>query len=459
MVRVGQRSSALVRVLCVLLAIRGIGFTVWPTHQKRRPGLQGRPALQDLTADAVSELKVGRLREELRAAGLDDSGIRSVLVQRLVAAVEAAASTAETAQEGAQQSPAQPAPRGDSEGPSVRFLVNATVGRMARVVEAPTSDVLLVVGDFTGRAVGLDKQSGEVLWTSGTGLDSVSNVAAVGSDPPVVLCASGWTGNVSAIASNVVKWSRDASVGEYSRVAQSTAHQLALFAGGGSVTNLVGVDVASGDIRYCVDTGIGAVWSLCASGEPLRVLCGGSWTRPKHTAEVAGFDAMSGEKLFALDPGVGRYIVSTALRDGGTAFVSGENGMVVALDTATGEVQFRSESMVEEVWSLEVAEELGLTLCSGGWSEKVSALDMHTGELRWGPVNATIGKVFSFQLVDSILLCGGADGLLAGIDPGSGDLRFTLDVNIGEIWSLAYDPKTRTLFCGGNNESVAAVQL
>ncbi|CAE7622973.1 nrgA [Symbiodinium sp. CCMP2456] len=264
---------------------------------------------------------------------------------------------------------------------------------------------------------------------------------------------------VSAFASNVVKWSHDASVGEYARVAQSTAHQLALFAGGGSVTNLVGVDVASGDVRYCVDTGIGAVWSLCASGEPLRVLCGGSWTRPTHTAEVSGFDAMSGEKLFALDPGVGRYIVSTALRDGGTAFVSGENGMVVALDTATGEVKFRSDSMVEEVWSLEVASELGLILCSGGWSEKVSALDMRTGELRWGPVNATIGKVFSFQLVDSILLCGGADGLLAGIDPGSGDLRFTLAVNIGEIWSLAYDPKSRTLFCGGNNESVAAVQL
>ncbi|CAE7789548.1 unnamed protein product [Symbiodinium sp. CCMP2592] len=454
MARVGQR-SALVRVLCLLLAIRGIGFIAWPTHQKRRPGLQGRPALQDLTVDAVSELKVGRLREELRAAGLDDTGIRSALVQRLVAAVEAAASTVETAEERRQQSPAPFAPGGDLEGPSVRFLVNATVGRMARVVEGSTSDALLVVGDFTGRAAGLDKQSGAVLWTSSTGLDSVSHVAAVGSDPPVVLCASGWTGNVSAFASNVLKWSRDASVGEYARVAQSTPHQLALFAGGGSVTNLVGVDVASGDIRYCVDTGIGAVWSLGASGEPLRVLCGGSWTRPEHTAEVAGFDAMSGEKLFALDPGVGRYIVSTALRDGGTAFVSGENGNVVALDTATGEVKFRSDSMVEEVWSLEVAADLG----SGGWSEKVSALDMHTGELRWGPVNATIGKVFSFQLADSLLLCGGADGLLAGIDPGSGDLRFTLDVSIGEIWSLAYDPESRTLFCGGNNESVAAVQL
>ncbi|CAE7447550.1 unnamed protein product [Symbiodinium sp. KB8] len=32
---------------------------------------------------------------------------------------------------------------------------------------------------------------------------------------------------------------------------------------------------------------------------------------------------------------------------------------------------------------------------SGGWSEKVSALDMHTGELRWGPVNVTIGKASS----------------------------------------------------------------
>ncbi|CAE7649240.1 amt1, partial [Symbiodinium sp. KB8] len=75
----------------------------------------------DLTVDAVSELKVGRLREELRAAGLDDSGIRSALVQR----------------------------RGLWQG-RARSKAQRSLLPEARVVEAPTSDVLLVVGDFTG---------------------------------------------------------------------------------------------------------------------------------------------------------------------------------------------------------------------------------------------------------------------------------------------------------------------
>eukprot|EP00435_Cladocopium_sp_Y103_P023779 s3705_g5.t1 len=90
-----------------------------------------------------------------------------------------------------------------------------------------------------------------------------------------------------------------------------------------------------------------------------------------------------------------------------------------------------------------------------GWS----ALDQQTGALRWGPVNASIGKVFSCSTAaPQLLLCGGSDGL-AALDVRSGALRFTLELKeLGEIWSMVYDADTRLLFCGGNKERVWTAQ-
>ncbi|CAK8988337.1 Probable polyamine oxidase 4 (AtPAO4) (Amine oxidase 2) [Durusdinium trenchii] len=293
--------------------------------------LEGRRAAQE----------VPQLRAKLRDLGLDDQGIRKTLVERLLAAGRGLESSVAVS----------------LQAPAVQFIVNASVGRMARVVGVRAGQ-LWVLGDFTGRSSGLDPLSGKLLWSSSSGLESISHTAVVpGSD--LVLCASGWTGNVSAITGESACWSLDADVGEYARVAWSPASNLAIYAGGGRVHKVAGVD-SGGSLRYCVDAGIGAVWSLCSSGS--RVVCGGSWSRPEHTARVASLDAESGEVLFSSDPGVGRYIVTALSRDGGVAFCGGENGMVTALDSATGEVRFRAESSVEEVWHLEVTEEL--LLCS-----------------------------------------------------------------------------------------------
>ncbi|CAJ1372856.1 unnamed protein product [Effrenium voratum] len=427
----------------LLALLGGLGFC--PSLPTSRRSRVPRAALDDLTAEIVSTLKVAQLREELRGAGLDDSGVKKALVQRLTVAI--ADRSGEVRKEASKEPEMEPLQ------PAVRFVVNASVGHMARVVSLPDADHLLVLGDFTGQSSALDAE-GHVLWTSSAGLESISNTAVVGSD---VFCASGWTGQVSAVAGKAARWTKDVGVGEYARVAATSA--LAIFGGGSSVHQVAGVDTSSGDVRYCLDPGIGAIWTLCAAGE--RLLCGGSWTRPEHTAHVAGLDASSGNVLFTANPDVGRYIETALTADGGAAFCGGENGMVTSLDPATGAERWRASSSVQEVWGLAIAADQGLLICDGGWSELMSALDLETGALRWGPVNATVGKIFSFLAVPDLdlVLCGGSDGTLAGLQLASGVLRFVVDVGVGEIWSLAYDARTRQLFCGGNNESVAAVQL
>eukprot|EP00913_Durusdinium_trenchii_P014254 g13372.t1 len=369
-------------------------------------------------ATLEEEKLVPQLRAKLRDLGLDDQGIRKTLVERLLAAGRGLESSVAVS----------------LQAPAVQFIVNASVGRMARVVGVRAGQ-LWVLGDFTGRSSGLDPLSGKLLSQSLTLL----------SCPVLIWCC------VQAVGLAMFQPSpeRDADVGEYARVAWSPASNLAIYAGGGRVHKVAGVD-SGGSLRYCVDAGIGAVWSLCSSGS--RVVCGGSWSRPEHTARVASLDAESGEVLFSSDPGVGRYIVTALSRDGGVAFCGGENGMVTALDSATGEVRFRAESSVEEVWHLEVTEEL--LLCSGGWSELMSALDLQ-GQHRWGPMNATVGKIFSLLQLphDDLLLCGGSNSRVAGLQLSSGQLRFSVDLpDVGEIWSMAYDPSSRLLFCGGNKE-------
>lgn len=405
-----------------------------------------RAALQDLTREKVSELKVPELRAELRALGLDDQGVRRSLVERLLAAV---------AGESKATDPATVGGDGGDGAAMVAFVVNASVGHMARVVGVFDGEYLLVLGDFTGLSSALNPKTGKVLWSSSSGLDSISNVA-VKPASNLALCASGWTGNVSALQGEKSLWTLDAGVGEYSRVAWSSGTSSAIYGGGGSAHKVAGVDAESGVARYCVDSGIGAVWTICTGAS--HVICGGSWARPEHTALVACLDAASGARRWTTDPKVGRYIVTALQPDGGVAFCGGENGMVAALSPETGDVLWHSSSSVEEVWGLELVDDL--VICSGGWSEQVSALDQQTGALRWGPVNASIGKVFSCSsAVPSLLLCGGSDGL-AALNVNSGALRFTLDLKeLGEIWSMVYDADTRLLFCGGNKERVAAVQL
>jgi len=179
-----------------------------------------------------------------------------------------------------------------------------------------------------------------------------------------------------------------------------------------------------------------------------------------------GLDTATGDVLYTINPGVGKYVCLSYEPETGAVLCGGENGNVAAINPSSGEVKYTTNASVGEVWSIVPAVNAGVVLCGGGWTGLVSGLHSHTGEVLY-TVNATIGKIFSMIYVEElgVAICGGDQGKIAGLDPKTGTVSFVTethineDVTLGETWSLAHVPGTGLVYAAGNNATIMVLSV
>lgn len=434
---------------CVSILKDGPDSGAWVSSSSSRVSLGARPKKSEADAQVAEEAPPKPVKKRTKKAeAAEDSGEAPVAVKRTRAKPKAAASP--------------PAAARALGTPELKNVYNASVGQFVRVALIPGSSSALLGGDWTGSFTRLDLASGDALYTNrSAGVASVHNHAFVESEG-LVLCGGGWTGKISALEleSGQPRFALDIGVGEYVRVAYSESASLGIFAGGALSAKVAGVEPSSGKVRWLVDSPIGATWTISASPISSSVVLGGSWTRPGNSARLWALDAATGETLFDVDPGVGKYVQVAYLKSGAVA-CGGEQGKVAVLDPKSGAPHFTADAGVGEVSALREAAEANMILCAGSWAGLISGLDGATGKVLLPPTNATIGKIFSVTYLPELQLavCGGSTGMVAGIEIPSGDLKFVLDTSLGEVWSLAYEPTSNVLLCSGRNHSIATISL
>ncbi len=199
--------------------------------------------------------------------------------------------------------------------------------------------------------------------------------------------------------------------------------------------------VGAGDALYGLDTASGAIkWHVESPAGAVR-------SEPAVVGEIA-YAALADGTVVAVDVERGAVLwrhrvsgpVSHAIAtDGNTVVVPGDDGVLTALDLATGDQRWAtplgpgalaSPAMADGV----VYATMGL---AGGPRHRVVALDAATGDQRWALDTGAEGPVYIGAVRDGTMFVVGEDGLVRQIRDGKQLNARDLGVPIGSVATLS----------------------
>ena len=151
--------------------------------------------------------------------------------------------------------------------------------------------------------------------------------------------------------------------------------------------------------------------------------------------------ADSGRALHQVE--LGQYVMNSAAMRDGIAYVAHHGGEVVAIDVATGEFAWRTETGVEYHGSPAVTETLVIV---PGTDKRLAAFDRVTGEEVWAFQGRRDFEA-SPVVCESAIWIGGMDGRLYAIDPASGEELWNFDLGAQMLASPALSAGTLVV-CG-----------
>ena len=197
----------------------------------------------------------------------------------------------------------------------------------------------------------------------------------------------------------------------------------------------------------------GLLWRAHAGG-PVRsspVVAGGAVYVGSSDARLYAFDARSGEVRWAAEAGA--PIDASPAVAGGLVLAATRGGEFLAFDRTTGAVRWRVRSGAELSLAWEgMSGDLytaspavaGETAIFGGGDGVVYAIDMASGEVRWR--FATGGRVRSSPAVaDGVVYAGSADGSLYALGLADGRERWRFDTQGQRLDSARYGYDRRTI--------------
>ncbi len=224
--------------------------------------------------------------------------------------------------------------------------------------------------------------------------------------------------------------------------------------------------VPSGDGKlYALDLATGAERWHFTTGDSLRaspLVVDGVVYQPSGDDHVYAVDAATGEERwrfatdgvnFDLSQGFIRSDIFTrpSLQDG-LLVIGSRDSKVYAIDVATHEAAWTFN--YDSTWAMSTTVADGTVFVGWSTNNKLSALDLHTGELKW---DTTVGShtYTTATIVGDTVVWGSADGHLHGFDKATGERRFAYAVGSEIYSSPAYTDGT--FFFGTDDGRLLAV--
>lgn len=263
-------------------------------------------------------------------------------------------------------------------------------------------------------------------------------------EPPPIPKTTKADFDTASSETGVMRFSVNASVGHFVRPVYVKELGLLLCIGDwtGDVTAL---DASTGEARFTAEgSGLASIHSVTHVPEAGLMVCGSAWT-----GNVSAFDAATGKSRWALDAGVGEYARSVLAEADGLVVLAGggTKPTVAGVDPATGDVRYKTDLGIGAVWTLTYLPSTGKVLCGASWTRpektgRVACVDPATGEVLYD-IDPGVGRYVcaSCPVGAELALCAGDRGLVAGLEPATGAVRFTANASVGEVWSLDATPQ------------------
>ncbi len=268
------------------------------------------------------------------------------------------------------------------------------------------ADGLLIVGDSTGTVHALDTDDGSARWTQATD-GPISGAAARIGDVAIVGTTSG-TGYAIDLSTGSIRWSTPlgGSISTSVAVADGTAYV-------GAGRNLSAVAVSDGRIRWQeAVSASGRIGTPTAAGGLVFAATGLDADDPSVHGIVA-LDVSNGAARWRFESPTRAVVYTPAVVDG-RAYIVGEDGRVVALDAASGALQWVAAT--DQVDEAVPAVANGQVFVAGNGGA-MNALDASTGALRWTVPYR--GVPYGPTVVDGYVLVGTNLGMLIAIGGSS----------------------------------------
>jgi outer membrane protein assembly factor BamB len=310
---------------------------------------------------------------------------------------------------------AGPGPEGTLSPCWAAYQLKGPVGSYAPAV----SDGVVFVGDGGGWLTAVSEATGAVLWQVPVG-GAVNSAPAI-ADGMVIVGSDDGSLHSFGVSSGATRWSYPTN----GRVRSSPAVVDGVVYFGSDDGTLVALDVATGSKKWSVQTG-GPVDRAVAIAD--GVVYAGSGSGVDATFDA--YDARTGRALWPQPAHLGAGNTSTPAVAGSQVFVASgmDNGAIphvlFALDSATGDEQWRFSSPVGVQEQLNVGALAGGVVYVGSFDDNMYGLDAGYGHPVWATPFVTQGQIGSVAgYVDGTLYLPSSDQHIYAIDTVTGRQR------------------------------------